>query len=391
MRRMAVELSPPQVEVVDSPSLVPLFSGADLEREQVAVRLEPVLEGLVEPTDLQFAPGRTDTLLVAEKSGRIRRADLTLGLLDTVLEVDVLTASEQGLLGLAFHPAFPEDRRIFVHMIVQSGDDEVSRISSYRVELGEGRWRAEQGSVILEVSQPFANHNAGQLTFGPDGMLYIGMGDGGWRGDPHGNGQDTTTLLGAMLRIDVSREGAGQPYAIPPDNPFLDQPGARPELWAIGLRNPWRFSFDPLGRMVVADVGQDAWEEVSLVGRGDNLGWRVREGRHCYAPARDCPTLGMSDPVYEYPHSEGQSVTGGYVYTGSELAGLEGHYIFGDFVTGRIWALDLPRTAESEMSVAVALGQWPMAISTFGRDSTGEIYVVDYAQGSVYRLEDSEK
>jgi glucose/arabinose dehydrogenase len=218
-------------------------------------------------------------------------------------------------------------------------------------------------------------------------MLYIGWGDGGWRGDPHNNGQNPMTMLGSMLRIDVNGRSGGRDYAIPQDNPFVRREDGLAEVWAYGLRNPWKYSFAPDGRLIVADVGQDEYEEIDIISRGGNYGWNIREGRHCYRPSSGCRTNELIDPVYEYSHEEGQSVTGGYVYTGERISDLKGRYIFGDFVQGRVWALDLADKNSAMQAEVYTLGKWPLMISTFGRDHDGELYVADFAGGAIYRME----
>lgn len=237
------------------------------------------------------------------------------------------------------------------------------------------------------VQQPFANHNGGMIAFGPDGALYIGRGDGGGRGDPDSRAQNPEDLLGKILRLDVNQ---GKPYAIPADNPYASG-GGRREIYAIGLRNPWRFSFDrETGSLWVADVGQDAWEEVDLVVRGGNYGWRVMEGRHCFLPKIDCDKPGLQLPVLEYGHEAGRcSITGGYVYRGSSQPALKGLYVYGDYCSGDIFAARLeggahPRVIEGP-EVLLRSG---LRISSFGEDEAGELYVVDHG-GGVYRLESS--
>jgi glucose/arabinose dehydrogenase len=231
------------------------------------------------------------------------------------------------------------------------------------------------------VDQPYGNHKAGQLAFGPDGDLYVGFGDGGSEGDPQGNGQNTHTFLGKMLRIDVNHRDSGKAYAIPQDNPFVNTSSFLPEIWALGLRNPWRYSFDSQGRLIVSDVGQDTWEEIDLLEKGRNYGWNIREGKHCYHPPQGCRTQGLTDPIYEYSHDEGIAVIGGYVYDGKAIPSLSGKYVFGDFGSGRLWALTLP-----DASDVFALGRWGVSISTFGRDLQGELYLADYTSGKIYHI-----
>jgi glucose/arabinose dehydrogenase len=239
--------------------------------------------------------------------------------------------------------------------------------------------------VLLRIDQPAANHNGGQLQFGPDGYLYIGMGDGGRAGDPWGNAQNPDVLLGKLLRIDVAGEGA---YRIPPDNPFVDRSNVRPEIWALGLRNPWRYSFDAMTQdFYVADVGQNTYEEVDFQsagsGGGENYGWDVMEGRHCFEPASGCDTTGLVLPVAEYDHSLGCSITGGYVYRGSRYPALNGVYFFGDYCSGRIWGLRRQDGGRWQMALLQESG---VTISSFGEDAGGELYVLNYGDGMIYRL-----
>lgn len=382
-------------ETLDAPlaeRMVGRFDGNDAARTQLPVALAPVVRGLTEPTDVQFPPNRSDVVVVLEKGGKARVFDVAMGReLGRLLDLDVQTRSEQGLLGLAFHPAFgPTGGHVFTHEIVKKGGGEVSRISRWTVRIQDDSWSSADEQTVLEVPQPYANHNAGQVQFGPDGMLYVGFGDGGWRDDPHGNGQDPTSFLGAMLRLDVDHAPAGEGYAIPKDNPYLGQGDVPDEVWATGLRNPWRFSFAPDGRMVVADVGQNLWEEVDIVSEGDNLGWARREGRHCFPPDQACgdpAASGFVEPIWEYGRDDGQSITGGYVYTGAAMPALEGRYIVGDFLSGRVWAVGLPRdVAGAPLEKATALGRFDVLISSFGRDAAGEVYMADYKSGSLFRL-----
>jgi glucose/arabinose dehydrogenase len=377
------------IELLDSPyspqlaseTLEPTWSARDLERERLDVNLIPIAEGLEQPTDFRFYDG---VLLVTEKTGKLRWFDPADGTSGTLLDLDVLTVSEQGLLGLELHPDFADNGRLFVNYTPAVKGGDISRVESWvlssprEIKVAS----AQQERVILEVDQPYQNHNAGALAFGPDGMLYVGWGDGGFRFDHLEQGQDRSSFLGSMLRIDV--DGAA-PYEVPPDNPFVGEEGVKPELWAWGLRNPWRYSFAPDGRLVVADVGQDRYEEVSIVGKGDNLGWKVREALHCFEPEEGCPEEGFVDPVYEYGRDDGQSITGGFVYTGERLPQLSGRYVFGDFISGRIWAIALPK--QGAAGAALALGQWPVLISSFGRDGDGELYLADYGRGAIFRID----
>lgn len=374
---------------------VAVFDGPDARLQRLNVRLRLVADGLSSPTDIQFPPDDPTRMLVLEKDGRAflltRGDDGTFGQRRSLVDISVLTSSEQGLLGAAFHPKFAENGKIYFNHVVDHPAGDTTRIAEWIVaDPAAAQWEIREQQTILELRQPYANHNAGQLAFGPDGMLYIGFGDGGWRDDPHGHGQNTATWLGAMLRIDIDHQDPGKHYAVPADNPFRDNSAYQPEIWATGLRNPWRCSFDPLGRLIVADVGQNAWEEVSIVPSGGNMGWSGREGRHCFAEA--CPEPGpqtVIDPVYEYSHRSGQSITGGYVATSPEDSAISGKYIFADFVSGRMWALDLPAetSAAPPLAEAYALGNWGMLFSTFGRDPSGRLFVADYGKGRIYRIE----
>lgn len=367
-----------------SPAVVPgaapgpqvVYDGADGARPRIAIRLLPIAQGLTQPTDVQAVPGQPGLLVVLEKTGTARWIDVTAGALGAWFRMDVLTRSEQGLLGIAFHPGFARSGRFFVHASVTHAGDKVGEISEWRSGGDPRKTAPTKVKVLLRVKQPYANHDAGQLQFGPDGKLYVGFGDGGAANDPLEHGQNRDTFLGSMLRLDVD---AGDPYSVPADNPWGT------EVWAYGLRNPWRFSFAPDGRLVVGDVGQNKFEEVTIVARGENHGWNLREAAHCFPPGRDCEQGSMVDPVYEYGREEGTSITGGYVYTGKAVAALKGKYVFGDFTTGRLWALDLP-SPKRPLDRAHTLGRWRINPATFGRGHDGELYVADFSGGVLYRV-----
>ncbi len=291
-------------------------------------------------------------------------------------------ANEEGLLGLAFPPDFSESGHFFVYYT--AAEPRRSVISRFALSGGDAD-HADPSSeqVILEVPQPFSNHNGGTIEFGPDGFLYVALGDGGSGGDPTGNGQNRSTLLGSLLRIDVSSVTAEQRYRVPEDNPFVGaQGGERGEIWAYGLRNPWKFSFDPAtGDLWAGDVGQRRNEEVDVILPGRNYGWNVMEGFECFR-TQDCDTSGLVLPIVEYSHDEGCSITGGYVYRGSRLPELVGAYVYGDFCSGRIWALryDGERVTEDVLLVDTDLN-----ISSFGMDEAGELYILSF-DGGIYRL-----
>jgi glucose/arabinose dehydrogenase len=366
---------------------------ASAEERSGRVDFEPVGLGFEQATDIQFVPGALQSAVVLQKSGTARVATLPrpsagrpveAKASPVLFEVEVRDRSELGLLGLAFSPKFRENGLFYVNYNPESGEMR-TRVSEWYVPPSRiGKEPAKERRVILEVPQPYPNHDGGGLVFGPDGMLYIGLGDGGAGGDPKDHGQNMGSLLGKMLRIDVGRKDGGREYAVPKDNPFVATKGARPEVWALGLRNPWRYSFDPKGRLIAGDVGQDAWEEVSLVERGANLGWKHREGAHCFSPKAGCRIAGLVDPLFEYDRSLGISVTGGFVYTGKSIPSLAGRYLFGDFATGRLWALEVPDSVRRVP--ARLLGRFSYAFSTFGRDAEGEIYAADFGPGGIYRL-----
>jgi len=300
---------------------------------------------------------------------------------------------ELGLLGLAFDPGYAANGLFYVNYTTGGGGSRSTRVSRFSVSAAD-RNRADPASetVLLEFSQPFDNHNGGQLAFGPDGYLYIATGDGGFGGDPMDNAQNLSNLLGKILRLDVHR--AAVPYGIPPDNPFAsNSSGFRPEIFAYGLRNPWRFSFDPpTGRIWAGDVGQASWEEIDLIVRGGNYGWDCREGAHVYTgpvggPAAACAgPLNLVEPVWEYGHTGGNiSVTGGYVYRGASASSLTGAYIYADFGSGRIWALRYDGSSPGSNTLVVDA---PFGISSFGRDRDGELLVLQYdAAGGLYRID----
>jgi hypothetical protein len=350
----------------------------------VGVGLETVVEGLDFPVWLTAPPG-DPRLFVVEKDGRVvivaGGAVLPTPFLD--LRGQVSTGSEQGLLSLAFHPDFAANGRFFVNYTDPAGD---TRVVEYRVSPADPD-RVDPGSarVVLAIEQPFSNHNGGLVLFGPDGMLYVGMGDGGSGGDPQGNGQNLGTLLGKILRIDVD---GGQPYASPDDNPFVDTAGARPEIWAYGLRNPWRFSFDrETGDLYVADVGQNRIEEVNAVrgaGPGLDYGWNVMEGSECFGSA-GCDREGLTLPVAEYDHGDGCSVTGGYVYRGAAIPDLRGTYLYSDYCSGFVRGFRFANGHAGDERRFAELEPADHSVASFGEDAAGELYVLT-AGGGVHRI-----
>jgi glucose/arabinose dehydrogenase len=349
----------------------------------VSIRLEPVASGLSQPLFATHAGDGSGRLFIVEKGGRVKilRDGALLGTPFLDIAGRVTNISEMGLLGLAFHPGFAENGRFFVNYATEEGGPRRTVVAEFEVDPSNPDRANENGErILLSYEQPAQNHNGGMLAFGPDGFLYIGTGDGGGGGDPSGHGQDRSTPHGNILRIDVDR---GDPYAIPPENPFMGEAGVVEEIWAYGLRNPWRFSFDRFtGQLYVGDVGQNAWEEINLVSRGDNLGWRIMEGNQCYPPGTACDPTGLTPPVLDYPHPLGRSVTGGYVYRGDRETSLWGSYVYGDFITGRVWAL-APGPGQSWTNrLLIETGR---SISSFGEDEDGELYLVDFG-GEVLQM-----
>jgi glucose/arabinose dehydrogenase len=351
-------------------------------------RLAKVADGLSSPVYVTTAPG-DKRLFVVEQGGTIRTirngkvaakpyADLTRF---------VVSGGEQGLLSMAFSPKFQKTGKLYVYFTNKQGNEVVWELHARR---GAGSIRPGHRQ-LLEIPDTESNHNGGQLEFGPDGMLYIGDGDGGGGGDrhgAHGNGQNPGVLLGKLLRIDPSTRTGSLPYGIPKDNPFVGKAGYRAEIWALGLRNPWRFTFDRrAGDLWIGDVGQDSWEEVDHIGKGvagANFGWNRYEGKHDFAT--DTPLAGgtLTSPVAEYSHSDGCSITGGYVYRGPHIAGLSGRYVYADYCSGKMWTLGTsggtPRDVSSVVSDAGA-----KSITSFGEDASGMLYVCS-GQGQLFRF-----
>jgi glucose/arabinose dehydrogenase len=351
-----------------------------------AQRLEEVARGLTQPLSITHAGDGSGRLFVAEQRGTVRVLVGDALQREPYLDLTARTAArgERGLLGLAFHPSFAANGRLFVHYTDRDGSTVVSELrapdpAAPRVDPATER-------ILLTLAQPFSNHNGGQIAFGPDGYLYIGLGDGGSGGDPLDAGQDLTTLLGKVLRIDV--DGA-EPYAVPEGNPFVGVSNALPEIWAYGLRNPWRFSFDrATGDLWIADVGQNAVEEVNLQHAGspggENYGWRPMEGDRCYEPASGCEDPSFTMPVITYTHASGwgRSITGGYVYRGSAVPELEGRYVFGDFASRRLFVAERGPSGWSARPLVDA----GFNVSSFGEDEAGELYVAAYDSGRLYRF-----
>ncbi len=368
-----------------SPAIL-LYSALSSAEESFApeIALGEKIAVVEKPTHITHAGDGSGRLFITEQEGRIVIVRDGARLKESFLDIRkrVGCCGERGLLSAAFPPGYREKRRFYVNYTDKSGDTVVAR---FHATVDPDRADASSEEVILRVEQPFANHNGGQLAFGPDGYLYIGMGDGGSANDPFGNGQKPGTLLGKMLRIDV--ESKVRPYAIPPSNPLIGKRDFLHEIWALGLRNPWRFSFDrKTGDLFIADVGQNEYEEVNFQAAsskgGENYGWNIMEGLHCFR-AKTCDTRGLVLPAAEYDHDAGCSVTGGIVYRGKAIPVLYGAYLFGDYCSGRIWGMKRGR----EQWISSRLADTGLSISTFGEDEAGEVYVADHRKGGIYRME----
>jgi glucose/arabinose dehydrogenase len=376
--------SPPEGTTPDPGASAP---GGSFDPAATGVAFEVVAD-VPRPVAIADPGDNSGRLFVVDQGGRIwlvrdgQRAETPF--LDIA---DRVTAGgEQGLLGLAFAPTYPDDPRFFVYYTDSDGQQVVSqwRVASADADQADG----DSEAVLLRMDDFAPNHNGGALVFGPDGYLYISTGDGGGGGDPQGNGQKLDTLLGKVLRIDVDASGVGQPYSIPADNPFVERAGARQEIWLYGLRNPWRISFDrATGDLWIGDVGQGAYEEIDVVragsGGGQNFGWNTTEGFHCYPSGDPCAPEGLTPPVTEYDHSFGCSVTGGFVYRGTAYPALAGGYLFADYCSGNVWLIDAVASEVREPRLALESGR---SISSFGEDVNGEVYATDLGAGELLRV-----
>jgi glucose/arabinose dehydrogenase len=350
------------------------------------IELTPILSSLGSPVAVTHAGDGSGRLFITLQTGRILIYDGQQLLPTPFLDIaSLITAGgERGLFSVAFHPDFSVNGLLYVNYTDLNGDTVVAR---YAVSINPNVVDPATAAILLNVPQPFANHNGGQLQFGPDGYLYIGMGDGGSGGDPLNNAQNLGSLLGKMLRIDVD---AGPLYGIPPDNPFVGNPAALPEIWALGLRNPWRFSFDRLtGDLFIADVGQNSFEEVNFQAAGstggENYGWRLMEADSCFDPASNCNDGSLTLPILQYDHSVGCSISGGYRYRGTGHPNLAGLFFYGDFCTGRIWGASQDVNG---LWVTEELLDTELQITAFGEDEGGEIYLASFAPnaGSIFRI-----
>ncbi len=363
---------------------------AQTDVEMDGVQIEPAFPNLSfqRPVDFQYPEDGTNRVFVVEQAGTIYvfENDESVESAETFLDIVENVSrqgNEEGLLGLAFHPEYSTNRYFYVYY--SAANPRRSIVARYEADPDNPN-QALPGSetVLMEIPQPYGNHNGGQISFGPDGYLYIALGDGGSGGDPEENGQDRTTLLGSIIRIDVDNPSEGRMYGIPGDNPFAgNDEGYREEIYAYGLRNPWRFSWDAeTGQMWTGDVGQNAYEEIDIVESGANYGWDIMEGNHCFEPKTDCDREGLVLPIIEYPRSDGVSVTGGFVYRGSDVPALQGKYIYADYASGKIWALTFE---ENEAVDNELLSNSDLAIASFGVDRDNELYMCAF-DGKIYRF-----
>jgi glucose/arabinose dehydrogenase len=358
-----------------------------------AARLVQVAKGLEKPLGVE-ADGSPGRLYLLEQPGRIRLMQGGRLLTQPYLNVvdRVTCQGECGFLGIAFHPDFARNGLFYVDYTAGFKKTLHTVIAEYRAQPGAVTVDPSTERILLTIDQPYANHNGGQLRFGPDGMLYIGMGDGGSAGDPGNRAQNPRELLGKILRIDVNDRSDGKPYGVPKDNPFVNDPRFRPEIWAWGMRNPWRFSFDrKTGTCYCGDIGQNKFEELDIITKGGNYGWHIREAMHPFKNQATDPPCTLIDPIVEYPRDKGWSITGGFVYRGKKFPALDGLYIYGDYVSGRFWGLryeDGKVISNDELNMTVN-GQPTLnrvQPSSFGEDLDGELYVCDHSHGIVYQV-----
>ena len=385
------------------------FTSLFLFAKDLSLSSIQIANGFTKPVYVCQPPGDNDRLFVLEQKGIIKiikngktvrkpYADLR-----NKVHNPITPGDERGLLGLAFHANYQNNGFVYINY---SDKNDHTIVSRFRVASDPDRLDTKSEKVLIKLKQPFSNHNGGHMEFGPDGYLYISVGDGGKWGDPYNNAQNLGNLFGKILRIDVD---TGDPYAIPDDNPFINNEDAKDEIWLYGLRNVWRFSFDwGKGDVYLGDVGQDLWEEIDFVAAenagGQNFGWRVMEGNHCYNPKEDCEPTGVL-PIFEYPNDanymkiltgmdepnvDGCSVTGGYVYRGSAISELQGTYFFADYCSGNIWTFKEKNGKATEFQnrteeISLGGGGFTNYISSFGEDNNGELYIVDY-NGIIFKL-----
>ncbi len=359
----------------------PLFS-----KTTSVIQLENAFPNLSfdRPVEFTHAGDGSNRLFVIEQEGRIRVFENNASVKSAGVYLDlqkkVSSEGEMGLLGLAFHPNFEQNGYFYVNYTKRNPLETI--IARYKASSPTANTvEASSETILLKISQPYDNHNGGKLAFGPDGYLYIALGDGGAWGDQHNYAQNKASLLGKILRIDVNKTDKGL-YGIPADNPYAgNKDGFREEIFAYGLRNPWRFSFDvQTGQMWAGDVGQKEFEEIDIITKGGNYGWRLKEANRCYNPRQDCDNGNLISPIHQYPRSEGISITGGFVYRGSRVPFLQGKYIFADYGNGNIWALTFEGNQKINNQLLTNEGD---LVSAFGEDANGELYVLDHSSGKI--------
>jgi glucose/arabinose dehydrogenase len=351
--------------------------------------LKEVARGFDRPVHFAALPGGKNMFVILEQAGLARIGSPGASWRKFLDLRDVVgSEGEQGLLSLVFHPGYESNGRVFVYYTVGAGD---VRLSEFQVAGGGDLAAVERASerILLRIDQRFSNHFAGQLLFGPDGFLYVGIGDGGSEGDPDNNAQRLDSLLGKILRIDVDSFNTDRPYGIPSDNPFVGRDDAKGEIWALGLRNPWRFSFDRgTNRLWISDVGSLGWEELSIGIKGGNYGWKILEGTHCFEEGCDLAHPGLVAPIWEYGRDRGMSVIGGFVYRGCALPDLRGLYLFSDYQPpySPLWSLYFSDQGGVANRGSIALESTGAVISSFGEDEAGEIYALDHLAGRLLKL-----
>jgi len=364
------------------------------QEETLPVKVEPAFPNIRvdRPIVITHAGDNSNRLFIASQLGKIHVIPNDQGVEETSVFLDVEARvryvdkmNEEGLLGFAFHPEYRKNGYFYLYYTTTDAPL-TSVISRFSVSKDANVADPESEVELMRIKQPFWNHNGGTIAFGHDGYLYVGLGDGGKANDPFKNAQNLGTLLGSILRIDVDRHDAGKAYGIPRDNPFVDRDGARGEIYAYGLRNVWRLSFDrKTGALFVADVGQDIWEEINVVTKGGNYGWNLREGKHKFGPNGAEPSDSLVEPILEYNHKVGKSITGGHVYRGEQVKSLAGKYIYADYVSGIMWALVINKDNTAGTNYVIPWSKLP--VLTFGEDQKGEIYFSTHlAGGRLYRF-----
>ncbi len=376
----------------------PRVQAADIDESPLPIQAEQTFVELEfnRPIVLTHANDGSNRVFVAEQDGLVRVFDNDADAVQTADYLDFRTKvvyqdnqNEEGLLGLAFHPQYKKNGYFYIYYTTTDAPH-TSVVSRFNVSKDDPNKADPKSELeILRVAQPFWNHNGGTIAFGPDGYLYIALGDGGAANDPHRNGQNLNTWLGSILRIDVDHKSKGKNYSVPKDNPFVGQAGAKPEIWAYGVRNIWRLSFDSkTGTCWASDVGQDIWEEIDIIVKGGNYGWNLREGKHKFGPNGVGPRKDLIEPIWEYKHDVGKSITGGHVYRGTKFPELAGHYLYADYVTGLIWALqydESKKVVTANRSISWPAGADPLPVMSFGEDEQGELYMLT-PSGHVFRF-----